>query len=251
MKAGYVKLDHVILSYLADIEQNTLHKYMKYLHFAIEGLRNWKLKNTTIDVRTVYLNMDSRKTVRIPEDCIKVTKVGVQTGDRIIAFVEDSTMAKNDDPFWTASTLFSPDYINRSEYEYSLNNYTDENGNSGDLVALGHGVTGKGYYTINLSTREIQFDALMPDANIYVEYVSNGIKPTTETFVPEPAVPALKAYIKWKEASNKFGDASAETLARKTEYLNTIDLNRQIFNSDLSYSKIVELWVRGTTRARN
>jgi hypothetical protein len=75
-------LDSIVLEAIADNGENTLHKYVWYLLWAQQALRQWDME-VPMDVKTVRVSMDSRREASIPSGTVSVMRVGVLEGGSI------------------------------------------------------------------------------------------------------------------------------------------------------------------------
>lgn len=241
---SYNSIDSVVRSYIADQGKNTLHGYIRYMKWAMDGLKKWHLSGAYED-KTVLLKMDRKKSVTFPSDMVVWTKVGVKLGDRVAAFVNDKTIAKhhdNGDP----NNRYNPyEQWPELDYSYQFLNYYNDQGIHLNVVGFGSGHNGVGYFTPNYRAKEFQFSSEVKGSNVYVEYKSSGFNPTSETLVSEVVDKLIRDYIRYQEGRFKFGDNSSETEARRITYLREQDeVLAQL--SDISYEGILDV-IRRTT----
>lgn len=193
-------------------------------------MRKFSLKHAFMD-KTVVLKLDQKKSIAFPEDFIMWSKVGWQSGDRIVAFQRDPTINKHhstaEDGVETPTVNAK---FNNAKFPHNqtaslvFNNFVNTNGEIGFLEATGIGYNGLGYFSVNWEAREIQFSSDTPiDFEIYLEYKTNGFSVSTKSTIPEIAAKLGEDYIHWQEAHYKLGAAAAETEARKRAYFNEYD----------------------------
>lgn len=219
-----VTLDQIVRSYLHKRGKTTLHGYARILNVLIDFVRKFALNHAYLD-KTVELKMDTKKAVAFPTDCIKPSKIGWKTGDRVVGFEVDTTIALTHD--FTddgVSPTVNTSYDGTQSWPYNgtilFTNYYTNDG-SASLKAYKLGNNGAGYYKINWAAREIQFSSdVKTDWTIYIEYKSNGFEPKTRTTIPEPFAKLAEDYIHWQLArfDKRFGEASMETQARKAAF---------------------------------
>lgn len=225
-----IDLDSICRSYLINVEKTTLHGYLRIMKFLIDFMRKFALKHAFLD-KTVVLKMDQKKSIPFPEDFIMWSKIGWQSGDRIVAFQRDSTInlhhATSDDGFESPTVN---DKFNNAKFPYNqtanliFNNFINLNGEIGFIPATGIGYNGLGYFRINWRDREIQFSSDTPiDFEIYLEYKSNGFQARSKSVVPEIAAKLGEDYIHWQVAHYKLGAAATETEARRINYFREYD----------------------------
>jgi hypothetical protein len=231
---SYRTIDNIVRSYKADKGQNSLHGYVRILKWAIDGLRDWHFDGG-LELKTVCIKINPNLTADLPKDYEIWTKVGLSKGDRIMAFVPDSTIKMNNT---------YEDKPNDKYFTHTFSNYTDPSGSTGEIRGYGYGHNGVGYFRMDKNC--IRFSSEITAEFVYLEYLSNGFDPSTETLVNEHAYKIILEYIRWQEGRHKYGDASAEAQYRKQEYLNEIDKSMKR-TSDLSYEGIQDIIARSTT----
>lgn len=215
-----VTLDAIIRSYLISQGKNTLHGYVRLMKFLLDFLRGFSMDYHFLDKSDV-LELDEKNAVQFPPDMMTLKRVAWQSGDRIIAFEPDSRLNINssrEDDMESATKNSAYDVF--QSWPYRGGGLVDNVSPSGAISGLGRGDNGVGYFRINWRDREIQFDANVPAPwGIYIEYKSNGFNPTSKSSIPEFAQKAAEDYIHWQMSRFKFGDAAAETVARKKAYM--------------------------------
>ena len=77
---GRMTLDAIILECIADNGENTLHKYIWYLQWAQQALREWDM-DMPMDVKTIRLSTNGRMEANVPQDTLRVLRVGVLESD--------------------------------------------------------------------------------------------------------------------------------------------------------------------------
>jgi len=222
-----ISLDQIIRNYLISQNRTTLHSYLRYMKYLIDFLRGVSVTHA-IFVKTVALKMDQKKAIQLPDDFLVHSKIGFQQGDRIVAFEIDNTINLNHEI--SEDGLEAPtanEKFNIGKFPYTrltFNNFTNNEGEVGALSGIGLGHNGVGYCKLNLQAKEIQFSSdIDADTIIYLEYSGNGFNPTTKSTVPEIMAKLGEDYINWQEGRRKFGDAAAETFARKKAYFDEYD----------------------------
>ena len=242
IKPSYTTIDSVVRSYIADNGENTLHNYIRYLKFGFDGLKKWHLRSYVEDL-TVRLEMDAKKSVPLPEDCIVPNKVGVQYGDRIFTYPFDNSISylftQGDGGKLDKNKEYDPGDMRNTDAFYFYN-YIDPYGWTGWLLSNGH--NDQGYCRINWRAREIQFSADVRTSTVYLEYKSSGFNPKTRTQISEGVELLIREYINWQVGRRKFGDGSVETRERKKEYYQQETETASYFMSGgMSYAQILDI----------
>lgn len=214
-----VTLDAIIRSYLITHGKNTLHGYVRLMKYLIDFLRGFSMDYHFMDHSDV-LELDEKKAVQFPSDMIALKRLAWRNGDRIICFEPDSRIDIHVDreEDMVSGTANMP-YDVFQAWPYRGGALVDNTSSDGATVGLGLGDNGLGYFRISWKDREIRFDANVPAPwGIYIEYKSNGFNPKSKSSIPEFAQKLAEEYIHWQVARSKFGDAAAETMARKKSY---------------------------------
>lgn len=243
---GYVKVDTVVRDMIADKGFNTLHKYVYYLKWALEGLRLWQQDHGSQNVNSIPLKMQGNNVAPFPDDMITWTKLGCKVGDRLEAFINDGTLT-TETPDTTKNASFIESYRDKFDRQkYLFYNYTGYSDHVYDFEAYGHGHNGIGYFRPDYTHRRFVFSNEVSGKNIILEYIPNVFDPKAYSLVTSDFVDAMKAYIDYKEAKMKFGEGHGETQARWNAYEYEL-INAKGRISDLSYEGIVQAINRQST----
>lgn len=243
---GYTTIDSIIREQIGDEGKNYLHDYVRYLSYALSELRN-EMQDVVRDIKTIRADITRRKTLEFPNDYIGYSKVGVQVGDRVIAFVRDGSIAFKQATF-DGSKPFARVFNSRPSSVVEFLNYTDSTGNLGSLYGYGYGYNGVGYFDINDRQRELQFSSEVPTNCVYLEYITTGFNPNTETLVSAAQADLVKSGIEKRECKRKFGRNSGEYLQAKRDYAE-VYYQLQGRLSDISYEGIIDATTRAYTQS--
>jgi len=230
---SYVTLDKIVRQALIANGEESLHKYSRYLLFAMEGAKDFYIDSAQ-DVKTVMLTMDSVKQAHLPSDFVDWVKVGIAIGDRIkVMGVCESLpiLTKRDNcgnlqPYKSDVPIndIPVDYLSYGGYYFF--NYTNEWGELlGGLYGIGGGYTDSGYFRVlrNQGNNAIlQFNSDVDNTDVYVEYISNGFDPKAETIINSYAEKAIQFYIHWRVAWHKDGASSGSAKESEFQYYNEL-----------------------------
>lgn len=206
---SYITLDNVVRNVIVRKQESSLRRYQTYLQLAIDGYKFLNLHggNSQI-VKTVKLTMLPNKAVNLPIDFEDYLKIGLCIGGKIVTLglepdmclcpefnecgdpleVAIANIDNNNYPFWLYGIPFSGYYQN--------NQYVES------MFGVGGGFNSRGYYKINWETRQIQFTSTVPNAQIVLEYISNGLTPDGTAIIPSVANEYLLAFVFWKLAEH-------------------------------------------------
>jgi hypothetical protein len=217
---GYAPLKEIIKKVLLESGESGMHKYMLYKNYAIDFIRDFHSRSTG-DIKTVKINMDHLKRIKLPDDCIEVVKVGVQMGDKVRVMLTDNEIALYYDkdscgdkqPNASAQSNQSSDQL---LYPFFFTNYVNsQNEHLGGFYGYGDGVVAQGY---RINDRYIHFNSDVDTVNAYIEYLSNGFNPNEETLVNIVFTTPLKDFCKWKESADRKGPASADAMGWRSMF---------------------------------
>lgn len=207
---NYATVDQVVRSTMASLQQDTMHNYKLFLHYAIEGLEEFNFDQAQ-EVKTVRLKPTDWNAIKLPSDYVDWVKIGVQNQDQVTEFDRDENIAlyfnetecgdpiahtkidcNNDLP--GATSGLESMYGNT----YSFSNYINESGeHEGKLYGYGKDKS-NGRFKVNRERGEIQINASNISDYYYLEYISNGFNPSENTVLNQYAKKLIKLYIIWQ-----------------------------------------------------
>ncbi len=199
-------LDYVVKNVLVQMGDNSLNHYQSLLQYAIRGFRRLNLFATTT-TKTVYLNMSPSKTVPLPTDYVKYTKIGMCCNGHVILLGLDDSICTGNKVNECGDPL--PIVVNKLQQDASLSTdlfsfffpFLDffRNGQYiGGVYGLGGGMNSRGYYKIDTANNQIQFSSETPSLPILLEYISDGLSPDGSASIPIEAVECLIAFVHWQ-----------------------------------------------------
>ena len=195
----YIKLDSIINEYIDQSEQS-VHKYFKLWQLAFRGLEDMGL-DFFYTVKSVKLPVNNNKTVNLPSDYVKYTKIGVlnnrgeivniQYNGQLTTFADllpDRQAKTEDNQFYT-------------EYDWGNNGFYNYWGGTAYSVVYGYPSGGKiiGQFKIDnannlvILNEHYKFDYLM------VEYISSPPQEGSDFQIPIQFREALIAWLGWKD----------------------------------------------------
>lgn len=246
LKSGYVTIGSIVDSVIADLDEGTTHNWDRYLHFALRGVQTWQMDSAQ-EVITKILTPNGYNAIDFPDDYLDWTKVGIQLGDKIITFgVNDDIALEHDTDECGNPKLNSPADCNCTDYHdgyggYWFHNVINEYGEHlGKSFGYGGGGSFQGYFRVDKDRKQIQFDGNVSAKKIYLEYISNGFDPCSETMVNKYAEDLIRTYIHWQRAIFKHGRSSSEAQAWGEDYDTQLRLSRaRVFS--ITKEEVIEL----------
>ena len=217
-----VSLDYIIRNILVSLEESSLIRYQTYLQYVIRGFREWNL-NGASSPKIAHLEMLPNKAVNLPSDYVKYVKIGLCINGRVVTLGLDESLCLNEnfnecgDPIELAiANIDNPDY-GFFTYGYPFLSHYHNNQFVEGYFGLGGGFNSRGYYRVNPEKNQIQFTSVIPNSEIVLEYISDGISTDGSTIVPIECVEYLIAFVHWKRVENKPGSTEAEIARRKND----------------------------------
>jgi len=214
---SYITLDNVVRNVIVRQQESSLRKYQTYLQLAIDGYKFLNLHGGNAQiVKTKKLTMLANKAANLPVDYVNYLKIGMCIGGKIVTLGWDPDMClcpeynECGDPLEVA--IANIDNTNYPFWQYGMpfGGYYQNNQFVESMFGVGGGFNSKGYYKINTETQQIQFTSTVPNAEIVMEYISDGISMDGTTYIPPVANEYLLAFVFWKLAEHNPKSTEAE-----------------------------------------
>ncbi len=245
----YTTIDQIVRSALTANGEGSLHKYQWYLQFALEGAKDFYMDSSQ-SVKTIQLEMNDIKQVELPLDFVDWVKVGIVCGKsiKILGVCDSIPILTETDSCGNLKTYdncncgvnaIPVDYAYYGGYRFL--NFTNEFGEIlGGIYGIGGGYTDKSYFRVVPEQRVMQFSSEINNTLVYLEYITDGFDPKSETVISPYAEKALRYYIHWQVSMQKNGPSSADARGWEDQYYNEYrKARRRIF--DLTPRMILEL----------
>lgn len=250
--ATLVTIDTIVRRALADIGDNTLYLYPRFLHYALGMFRKIN-KDYSENIKTVKLPVSATNTVQFPSDYIAYNKIGIKLGDRIMCFAKDNTLTVHKEDAYTKNNRFFPEANNKfgTYYFYNYDNTRDiDNISSGNnfLEINGYAHNGVGYFKENAKCHEFQLSSEVVAKDVILEYIYNEFDPNSETLVPALAEDVVKEFIHYQYARFSKTTPISKVREEEREYLDEL-ANYNMRLSDISFQGILDASRRGQHRA--
>lgn len=212
---------YCVKNVMAELEEDSTLKYQKYLQFAYRGFRDLNLF-VMHNIKTVYLDMNDALAAKLPPDFVKYRAIGLIVNNRIYTLTLDERLAMNrktDDcgePI-TDLTKLNAAGITTGQTGYYFYPHFRNGLYVGEAFGEGGGHNPQGYFKLDLERGQIQFNSVLPKAEIIMEYKSNGLEEDGSAIVPEECVEAIIQWIFWKrvEHNKQVSDSTISEEERK------------------------------------
>lgn len=224
-----VPIDKVVRDACREAGDMDYKNYMPYLQFANDAYRDLSLyvipNVSELTVRTEVLSCGQNQVVNLPSDFVYETKVGIcRNGKTVLLTLNDNICQPlpavdiNCDCQVTdqVDSALCGTCTNNYGY-YAFNGYSS-NGSVGEIYGISLGFNISGYYKIDKGGQRMLLQGIPQDAQIVIEYKSNGVGAGAE-LIPTEAENAIREFILFKAfrlRDKGFSDRAYRTY--KTEY---------------------------------
>lgn len=218
----YIPIDDPVNAYLDESEQG-VHKYFKVWQLAFRAMTEMGL-DFFYQIKSVKLPINANKTVMLPADCLKYSKIGVlnDRGETIpLRFNEKLTYFADQLPdrlTKTQDNTIPNAFVNNSPIWYNYwNGYAYS-----PVFGLPSGAPFVGSFKIDEHNGVILLDENFIYEYLMVEYVASP-KQGEVYYIPIQFKEAIISYLRWKDiisTNAKTHVANANIMWRRKEYYN-------------------------------
>jgi len=243
---GYVLLDNIVRSAIANKGHNTLHLYVPYLHWAFRGLEKFQREGVYTDIRYTKDFLDENNCLPFPSDMLMWNRIGMVNNGQVFVFINDQGISLDPEDQNSinsaAQGLFSYD-SDSTDVLYSTNVY----------VASSQGIVQVDFsrgntFRVDWVGRKFQVSRSLGEQRVYLEYVARAFNPSTQTMVNEVITDYLEKYIYFRESRFNNGSSHRETIAAEAEWMDERDEIREAF-SDLTGEGLLAALTKGTRKS--
>ena len=228
-------LDQVVneaLFTLPEEQQNEMQK-RRFFSFAIQGIRELRLLDTRDGYRKVKISPNALNRYDYPDDLAEFVGLGVPVNGKI-------WLLTRDDKIIPTTTTVDGEPTLDSDYGEGVSLPTTQF----DSFYSPGGVNLEGYYTLDDRERTIIINANR-QTDLILFYISSGIRKGTTTFILAKHLPALIAFILWKDVlydrtvSNNNKLLLADNYNKERRKIKAIEKP--------SHQEILDAWAYGNT----
>ena len=221
---SYLNVQYCVKSVLHELNATTTTEYHRLTQLGFRIYRDLNLFVGMPNLKTVYLPVNANMTIDLPDDFVDYRAVAICVNGRLITLSLDNSLCLrhniNDCCELEAETLVNPDTgISQPLFPYwymFLPTWRNGNYVGEDYSATGDNYAG--YFRVDYNNRQIQFNSLIPQTEIALEYVSNGIDCDGQAIVPDYAVEPMITGIHWKNIQNDRTISLGEKDRAKQDY---------------------------------
>lgn len=214
MAAHYYTISAVAQEAASDQGLYSEHMYFQYESWALSGYREAQF-DFAQEIKTVLIPMNSLRVAELPCDCIDWIKIGIKIGERVYTVGLNTDMARINEADSCGNLLpntprqpvsAQPRGINMNAYipaYFVFSNFNGQSiqGQTDPKMGIQDGLSIKEYFDIEgkYPNIRIRFSSeMMMAAQVYVEYISDGIEPSGETYVNPYMYEYLRTYIHYR-----------------------------------------------------
>lgn len=183
---GFINIDHVIKSYMNEINDATTANYNRFKQIVIEGYADLNIHHTTY-IETYISEVNEDNQILLPMDYIDWIQVSLEVGGE----------------FWSLKE--NPDLIVSGLDNCGGVVVYDEHSNVPEIVGQQFARRSRnrlGEFNIDRVNKVIGFKGDFEGKNVFVEYTSTGINKSGSTWIPRELLTALKRYLDWIVTEN-------------------------------------------------
>ncbi len=198
--SGVINIAYIVASVMNELGITSLKDRERITVMAKEGIEHNNIYHGD-SVEVAYLKMDSAtKTVKLPADYIDYVAIGVEMNGAIWTLGRNDNMALASSQPGTGPICETIDEAATVDVETLPKHFFPPHyyGTSyrGGLYAIGGGFN-RAYYKLDKARRLIRFSNEIPGKDIYLEYISTGLKDINST-VPRESLEVIKSWCHWK-----------------------------------------------------
>lgn len=210
-------LDNIVKEFLFESGETTLHKYPRYLSYALSEARDWHF-DAAQEVKTKALPIDDIWQVDLPSDYVDWVKVGIQCGDKVKVLHLNEHMALMNQTDGCGVVSFDKCDCNVNTFPDNVDSvgslpfYGYSSGNdTGVMYGYGSGYLTKNYFQVYKDKRKIQISSDITSPYLYLEYIGTGFSACEASVINPYAKEVIKAAIDfkrlWHSKDPRYGDA--------------------------------------------
>lgn len=210
-----VTLDYIVRNVIVSLEESSLRRYQTYLAYVIRGFRELNINGYSVP-KIKHFSMLPNKAINLPSDYVKYVKIGICVNGRVVTLGVDDSLCLNEnynecgDPLDIAIANVNNETYPFFFYGYPFLSHYQNNQYVDGYFGMGGGFNSRGYYRVNAEKNQIQFASIVPDSEIVVEYISDGLNPDGTAAVPVAATEYLINFCHWKRVEAKRDSTEAE-----------------------------------------
>lgn len=200
VQSSYKNLNYIVARVQSDIGDFSTANYQRFLQFAING---WKELNYSIMpvVKVGYFTLSDIYTIDFPCDYVDYTMIGLDVGGKLITLSLNPKIPlsrKKDDCGESIVDVISScrngDY-GLLAYGYYFSSHYRNGQYVGEQFAHGGGFNRFGYFRVDNEMRRFQFQNIIPNVEVVIEYKSTGLDDMGNAVIPDDATKALVAFV--------------------------------------------------------
>lgn len=247
-----IPLKEIVKSYNIEEGRDSMHKYLQYLHLAIDGLRElqWDVNGTT---KMETLTPDDQGIIHIPEDFVKEVRLSAIASDNTLV-----PLGRNDDLFKGKDDC--GDYAGNNQSTIISTpstggvvwNTNSEHFNKGQFIGRYYGIGGRstaGEYKINKSDGTIWLGQNVDATSLVLEYIGYMPERVGGQFIVHPFLKEpLMNWIAYASKRRLPSTPPALTEYLFKRYVDSKQWARQRFYN-MDFTEVLEIARKNVTQA--
>lgn len=231
-------LSTVVWGVLQDIEAGA-ERFNQFLKYAVDGARAFNF-DVIHDIHSDEFEMLPWKQICFPSNMVDWTKIGFRSGDRVIVFVQDTSLPKVFDKIDCepqAHKVPNLEDVETVEDIVYVAGWTAGDHYYGRRANINHA----GYFDVDNRNRVFNFKRTVGNLQkVYLEWITDGINYSGQTLVHPYANRALELYIHWqrKEYDDRYsaGEAERAKILYEKEFDKVVVRNLNLSIEDIHYA---------------
>lgn len=224
-----VTLRRIVMGVIQRTPDHSMNEYFDLLQFGIDFVREKLRLFHEASIEVAYLTPNEAGIISFPSDMVGYTKIGIPINGQLW------TLTVNDDMLLNRAQKCGIDIrqvLNTNNFPIPQDGYFFADHFRGDNYISGlYGIGGgfnTAYYRVDTKMRQIQFDGVIPQSEIVMEYKSSGI--SAGAIIGPQAIASTRTYIQAERADCDPRASEAEKARRWKRHDEEVAMMRDFDN---------------------
>jgi len=197
---AFVSLRYCVMSAIKRTGDHSMNEYWDLLQLAIDCLRDEIRLLEQPSIEVAYLIPNAAGIIPWPSDMLDYIKIGIPINGQLYNLTLNENMLINraEKCGVDIRTMYKGNSVAITNGYNYIDHFRGSQYISG-LYGIGGGFN-TAYYKVDYKMRQIQFDGVIPNSEIVLEYNSTGIR--GGTIIPAAAIPVIRDYELWQRIEN-------------------------------------------------
>lgn|SRR3990167_9577264 len=221
-------IQKLVREYMIEVSENSLHKFAKYLQYAIAGLREFNLETGV--PKAVLLTINANKTVDLPADYIAFMRLALCGDDGNL-----HSLGHNPKMCYLVTDkcgdLKKVDGTGEGSFSDAEGGHIRNDEQMGRYYGVGGGNNTNGYYKIRAREGYIELQNVDED-KLWLEYLADIERNNAGEFEVHPyLIETLKDWMQWKAIQRNLRIPANAKIIAKDDYVRSRNIARRRFAS--------------------